>query len=638
MEFLMTYGWVLLVVLIIISVLAYVGFLEPSNIVPDRCSFDTSFSCSDFRVSENPSEISFTIFNSANKDIQIFAVNISSPGIVSFCQNLSFGPTGYVYVPAGQEYTVKVAVPIDDPGCTFVGNPDKKQKYSVDVIYKNADSIFNRTLSGEILTKREDGDFGESQSPGPPPPEPPPADSTPPIISLISPTGIVYSSVPSLDFTVSDDIAVNECWHSLDGGTTNISLPGCSNLSSIGNEGANSLILFANDTSGNTNTASVSFTINSPAIDSTPPVISMQSPISTTYSITPSLNLTVSDDVAVSECWYSLDGGITNALLPGCGNLPNIGIEGENTLIVYANDTSGNSNSVNVSFTINSLFVKTGFYDGDGTSTKSITGLGFSPEMVIVRGNGTNAGNITIFKTSSMQSGYSMPLGIASGGALGNITSLDSDGFTVGTGLNKINNKRYYWIAVRDDSNLEFVEGNYSGSPSNISLPFSPALVWIKRNGSTPGVYRESFDTGTYVTTTTASPVANMINSLDSGGFTLGTNVAVRGGGTYYYFAFNVSDNFVIGSYTGSGASNTISIGFSPDFVHIHKQNGGQLSVFRTKDMVNGKGVNLTGYYGLNAYLTNGIVSFGPNGFSLGSSAAVNTLGSPYQYFALKAS
>lgn len=52
MEFLMTYGWALLVVLIAIGALAFFGVLNPSRFLPNSCSLAPGFACNDFKVSE----------------------------------------------------------------------------------------------------------------------------------------------------------------------------------------------------------------------------------------------------------------------------------------------------------------------------------------------------------------------------------------------------------------------------------------------------------------------------------------------------------------------------------------------------------------------------------------------------------
>ena len=50
MEFLMTYGWAILVVLVVISALAYSGVLDPSALLPEKCVFASGIICDDFSV------------------------------------------------------------------------------------------------------------------------------------------------------------------------------------------------------------------------------------------------------------------------------------------------------------------------------------------------------------------------------------------------------------------------------------------------------------------------------------------------------------------------------------------------------------------------------------------------------------
>jgi len=47
MEFLMTYGWAILVVIAAIAALAYFGVLDPAKLLPERCSFPAGMDCFD---------------------------------------------------------------------------------------------------------------------------------------------------------------------------------------------------------------------------------------------------------------------------------------------------------------------------------------------------------------------------------------------------------------------------------------------------------------------------------------------------------------------------------------------------------------------------------------------------------------
>jgi hypothetical protein len=77
MEFLMTYGWAILVVLIVIGALAYFGVLKPSNFLPDKCSFPISISCKNYVIKtkaampNNGGSILFELTNGGGNDIRI---------------------------------------------------------------------------------------------------------------------------------------------------------------------------------------------------------------------------------------------------------------------------------------------------------------------------------------------------------------------------------------------------------------------------------------------------------------------------------------------------------------------------------------------------------------------------------------
>lgn len=50
LEFLMTYGWAILVVLIAAGALAYFGVLSPDKLFPDKCVLPAGIGCLDYRV------------------------------------------------------------------------------------------------------------------------------------------------------------------------------------------------------------------------------------------------------------------------------------------------------------------------------------------------------------------------------------------------------------------------------------------------------------------------------------------------------------------------------------------------------------------------------------------------------------
>jgi len=75
MEFLMTYGWAILVVLVAIGALVYFGVLSPSKFLPDTCSVGQGFACDDFKV--DATTVQLIVVNNIGDDLSAVTVAIS---------------------------------------------------------------------------------------------------------------------------------------------------------------------------------------------------------------------------------------------------------------------------------------------------------------------------------------------------------------------------------------------------------------------------------------------------------------------------------------------------------------------------------------------------------------------------------
>lgn len=67
MEFLLTYGWAILVVLAAIGALAYFGVLSPNRFMPSKCTMPAGIFCQDFNL--EPDEITIVLMNSMGRDL-----------------------------------------------------------------------------------------------------------------------------------------------------------------------------------------------------------------------------------------------------------------------------------------------------------------------------------------------------------------------------------------------------------------------------------------------------------------------------------------------------------------------------------------------------------------------------------------
>jgi len=162
-------------------------------------------------------------------------------------------------------------------------------------------------------------------------------DTVPSSIEILSPENRTYTtSSISLSFTF--DEATLWIGYSLDD-QTNVTITGNTTLTSL-LDGSHHVVVYANDTAGNMGYSdTVCFTVQTSPMD-TPPNISIVSPENRTYYTT-DIPLTFTVNESVSWIAYSLD---NKANVTITGNTTLFGLSnGSHSLIVYANDTAGNT-------------------------------------------------------------------------------------------------------------------------------------------------------------------------------------------------------------------------------------------------------------------------------------------------------
>ena len=114
MEFLMTYGWALLVVLIAIGALAFFGVLNPSRFLPNSCSLAPGFACTDFAASAATGDITAVIQNGLGENLGTVTLSLSNSNVAG-CDG---GGGMFGHVTAGGPTTVTTFA--DGASTTFV--------------------------------------------------------------------------------------------------------------------------------------------------------------------------------------------------------------------------------------------------------------------------------------------------------------------------------------------------------------------------------------------------------------------------------------------------------------------------------------------------------------------------------------
>jgi len=99
MEFLVTYGWAFLVVLVMVGALAYFGVLNPQNLVSDRCTSPPGFSCIDYQVNSGSTTLKL-------RNMQGQTINVAGSLLFSKSDATSVECTGASNVLDGAEFTL----------------------------------------------------------------------------------------------------------------------------------------------------------------------------------------------------------------------------------------------------------------------------------------------------------------------------------------------------------------------------------------------------------------------------------------------------------------------------------------------------------------------------------------------------
>src|SRR3990170_3905560 len=276
--------------------------------------------------------------------------------------------------------------------------------------------------------------------------------------------------------------------------------------------------------------------------------------------------------------------------------------------------------------------MQTGYYVGTGANL-SITGLGFQPNLVIVKAD-TAAGVGAVWTSSAMTSTNSNYFTATAKNTASQIT-LNSDGFTVSSSAN-VNTAgvRWTWVAFggSDSSSTgTFCVGSYTGngsaSRSITSVGFQPDLVLIKAETAQSAVWRSSAmgnNIGQFFTATVQITNGTLFKTLDATGFTIGNAAQVNSNGVVYQFvAFkNVTGAMSVGSYTGNEVDNRniTGIGFTPDFVFIKNATSAWDAVYNLTESYE----DYSSYFTDIANAVNHIQTLQSNGFQIGNSSNVN--------------
>ncbi|MDP3764961.1 MAG: hypothetical protein Q8R04_00460 [Nanoarchaeota archaeon] len=153
MEFLMTYGWAILVVIAAIAALAYFGVLSPDQFLPEKCMLEPGIACKGYKV--EPAKISLVIANSRGTSIDIEKIVVQSEETSdTVCTgDYSASPVqikngGTVTFDGGTGNSAALT-------CGGAGVGEAKDKFKGDITITYKSEGLSKTHYGSITTKIE---------------------------------------------------------------------------------------------------------------------------------------------------------------------------------------------------------------------------------------------------------------------------------------------------------------------------------------------------------------------------------------------------------------------------------------------------------------------------------------------------
>lgn len=144
MEYIVTYGWAFLVILVAIGALAYFGVINPSMFLPGRCTVSGGFSCLQYKVTAT--QVQLGIQNNLGVDADQVSISLFSADCTG-----SGEPA-----PAVLAYTaVQNGAPVNGTAlptftCDLVGKTRMKGTFSITYV-KSGESL-SHTTTGTILS------------------------------------------------------------------------------------------------------------------------------------------------------------------------------------------------------------------------------------------------------------------------------------------------------------------------------------------------------------------------------------------------------------------------------------------------------------------------------------------------------
>ncbi|NQU98411.1 hypothetical protein HQ533_03005 [Candidatus Woesearchaeota archaeon] len=151
-EFLMTYGWAILVLLAVIGALSYFGVLDASVLLPERCQFPVGFDCiGKASIDATSDSVRFIVQNSYGSRIIVDTITISADGDCTGTWGMCEGKgcTNFAASPLTLSNNERATIRLN---CTN-GISEGRFRTDVTILYNDTLTTFQFKAPGQIRGK-----------------------------------------------------------------------------------------------------------------------------------------------------------------------------------------------------------------------------------------------------------------------------------------------------------------------------------------------------------------------------------------------------------------------------------------------------------------------------------------------------
>ena len=147
LEYLTTYGWGFLVILVVLGALAYFGFFSPTKYIPARCTFGSQLQCVDYQLQaasgNNNGVILLKLRNNFGDDIVITQVSTETNTIEQL------DPEPPITIKKGESTDIiSIPIPLNDEIYLIEGDRNSAQ---ITITFTRSPTGPEHNVSGEVF-------------------------------------------------------------------------------------------------------------------------------------------------------------------------------------------------------------------------------------------------------------------------------------------------------------------------------------------------------------------------------------------------------------------------------------------------------------------------------------------------------